>query len=222
MIKPSGAVRLRGEEAGEQRDGEEHRDSARCTPDWRRSGVRRARAAMALGRAAVWKNCSSFATVFRSSVPSTVFHAPLCFPNASPRLHRVDGLGLDRSHSPRRRRHPLDARVNSVRPAPYGELFVIIAFPPNERKDNGVDRGHVVGEKKHSLSFSLFFPLFFGRIEYRRGGSHGRVAALVRLRSTFFPSAASTAVLFMPAPLLPPDRRRLPKRERETIGIPRS
>ena len=31
------------------------------------------------GWAAVWKNCSSFATVFRSSVPSTVFHAPLCF-----------------------------------------------------------------------------------------------------------------------------------------------
>lgn len=42
----------------------------------------------------------------------------------------------------------------------------------------------------------------------------GRSSHAVRLRSTFFLSGSLAAVLFMPAPLLPPDRRRLPKRSR--------
>lgn len=119
-----------------------------------------------------------------------------------------------RTLSPSRVRRPGPFPSSLQGRAPYGELFVITAFLPNERSGNGLDHdGHVVGQKKHPppppLSISL--SLSFGRIEYR-SGSHEQVVALVRLRSPFFSprGLASTVVLFMPAPLLPPDRRRLP------------
>jgi len=106
MIKPSGAVRggkLRGR--GRRSD----RDRARCSPSLPPKGEVGGRA---LGRAAVWKNCSSFTTVFRSSVPSTVFHAPLCFPNGRPPLARAGGP--DRSHPPLAST-PLNVRASSAR-----------------------------------------------------------------------------------------------------------
>lgn len=67
--------------------------------------------------AAVSKNCSSFATVSRSSVPSTVFHARLC---SSKRTPGVRG-------PPLRRPHPRRASVASrnfplLSPLPAGRL----------------------------------------------------------------------------------------------------
>lgn len=150
--------------------------------------------AVALGRAAVWKNCSSFATVFRSSVPSTVFHAPLCaFRSASPTPRRPRGPArsprlLPRSARPRSSAEESERRL-------YGELFVIIAFPPTGTAATATEQ--VAGKS-----------ILHSGVPSSRVSSYGRVAATVRLRSTFFPttSGSSATVLFMPAPLLRPDR----------------
>lgn len=85
MIKPAGHGAERGRRNRRAVRPGLHRDISprRVGAGWSR-WPRASSATMALGWAAVWKNCSSFATVFRSSVPSTVFHAPLCFPKQPP------------------------------------------------------------------------------------------------------------------------------------------
>lgn len=64
--------------------------------------------------AAVSKNCSSFVTVSRSSVPPTVFHAPL--------------RSLKRS--PSAQGPPPSASVDSTCDRRFGKLSVIITPPP--------------------------------------------------------------------------------------------
>lgn len=86
------------------------------------------------------------------------------------------------------------------------ELFVIIA---DERSGNG--GGRAGRWKKHPLlSFSLSLS------DARRAASvvTGEQPRCPTWIDFFSPSGSSAVVLFMPAPLLPPDRRRLPKRSR--------
>lgn len=129
----------------------------------------------------------------------------LLFPQLFSTLHcalrsaPADALPVHRSpdcshspfiHTPSMRKPPL-----------YGKLFVIIAFPPT-------NEAATTAEQITGKSILLFPPRTY------RVVVTGRSSHAVRLRSTFFLSGSLAAVLFMPAPLLPPDRRRLPKRSR--------
>jgi len=157
------------------------------------------------GWAAVWKNCSSFATVFRSSVPSTVFHAPLCFAKRPRR--RLAGPPVCCRSLFMLPLHPSTRkRASTIR-----RTFRYYRFSADERSGNDGRADH---RKKHpALSSSNVLQVV----------ATGKSSYAVRLRSTFFLSRSLAAVLFMPAPLLPPDRRRLPKRSctfrRETIVV---
>lgn len=99
-------------EEGKSREPPCDRDCVEISPGGLARGEADGRVRVALGWAAVWKNCSSFATVFRSSVPSTVFHAPLCFPKRPRR--RLAGLPIvgPLSFSPLRPWPPLDAKAS--------------------------------------------------------------------------------------------------------------
>lgn len=125
-----------------------HRDCAGGYPrrrGWRKPMAARAResAVGALGLAAVWKNCSSFATVFRSSVPSTVFHAPLCFPKPPPppRAHqtafipRVCPRVRARAREGERKREKEGKRAPAIR-----RTFRYYRFSANEQRQRRPSR----------------------------------------------------------------------------------
>jgi len=91
----------------------------------------------------------------------------------------------DRSHPPLTSTPP--RCEGELRTATYGELFVIIAFAnerTNERSGNGVGSA---GRKNPSPPLSVSFSLSLSSSASSAGSSHERVAALVRLRSGFFP-----------------------------------
>jgi len=133
---------------------------------------------MVLGWAVVWKNCSSsqlFSVLLFPQLFSTLYCAfRSAFPPTPCRSTNSCSLFVSSSVSP----------WNESEPPLYGELFVIIAFPPT-------NEAATTAEQITGKSILFFFP---ERTVVVTGRSNH---AQVQLRSTFFPSGSLTAVLFI-------------------------